>query len=375
MTYAHERLLPPGATPLELSLAEVDDPLVALMDAFASIPSADNVPAPNLLPFLVWEYGLGELSPYLPNLHDLISEGVRWQRMRGTPASVARAIGWLGYAGSLEYEPPRHRRWNRFQLALDRVRDADQPDLLRIEGVTQLSAPVRSQFVRGFHGYDVRAAETSYQRTSGSIIGDASGVRVGSGAAKWSFGRDHEIEHVLTHAELAALGTWLEPIVSDYWVSNTSLWVDAHYLWATPGVQARRNSIIAALTGSPVYVAFRAADGSLIGHARATARSVAAAPSGEYVFAGAALTTATTVPHDLLVWARTGFGDGFGHVAATASLVFGPTRSEGIGPGLSWVPPGGLSGGVEVASASVSIPFGLAVREHVQILLGLDGPY
>lgn len=371
----HVNLLPRNATALEKALAEVDDPFATLVDEFNSIFSADVTPSPSVLPYLIWEYGLGELSPYIPNLYALVEDGIRWQRVRGTPAAAYKAVGWLGYSGSLEYEPVRHRRWNRFQLGLTRIRDAEAPDLARLEGVSQLSAPARSLFRRGFHGYDVRAAETSYQRLSGAIVGDHSGVRFGGGAVQWSFGRTHEVEHVLSQAELIALGAWVLPIESDYWVDLDILWVDADYLWATPGVQARRDTIVEAITAAPIYLVFRDAGGEVIGYARATARPVAAAASGPYSFGGGHWITGTDTPTNVLVFARTGFGHGAGFDAESVSVLFGPTLGSGVGPGQSWVEPGGLSGGVETVPDELSIQFGSTVRDHVQVMLGLDGPY
>ena len=74
---------------------------------------------------------------------DPVDFSVDWQRVRGTPASVDMALSWIGYSGEIEEPSVRRQRWNLFQLMLDRVRDSEA-DLGRIEGVTQLSVPVRS---------------------------------------------------------------------------------------------------------------------------------------------------------------------------------------------------------------------------------------
>lgn len=374
MSYRHADLLPSASTPFERSLAEANDPLRRLMDIFGSIPAMDEVPAPRMLPFLVWERGLGELSPYLPTLYRLLDEGKRWQWVRGTPAAIYRALGWLGYAGLLEEEPTRHRRWNRFQIGLDRVRVVEDPDLGRIEGVVSLSPPARSHFTRSYHGYDVRAAETSYQRLSGSIVGDHSGVRFAGGAVQWSFGRDYEITHVLTEAELTALGTWIPPVPSDLWVDLNVPWTSLTYLWADPAAQSRRDAIAAVVGSQPVHVAFRDAAGATIGWRRATVRPISVAADGEYLFAGARWTAADP-PTELLAFCRTGFGDGAGAAAASVALVIGAQFPQHP-PGRLWIPgTATIAGGVEIASSALTIPFGETVREHVQFQLGLDGPY
>jgi hypothetical protein len=366
----------PHPTPGELAAARVIDPHARLIAAFEAIVEADWNPPGMMLPYLVWQYGLGELSPYIPNLYDLIDDGVRWQRVRGTPAAVAKALGWLGYSATLEEEPTRRRRWNRLQLALDRIRDVEDPDLGRIAGAVQLSLCERSRFARGFSGYDVRACEASYGRASETLAGDHSGVTLDGIAPKWSFGRCHQVEHTLDETELTALGTWIpagdgEDIL---WFGDTGLWVDDDALWFSVDMAARAAAISAALVAfatSPatVYVRFRASGGAIIGHRRATILPVAPSASGEFSFGAGRWTATTSSPTAVLAHARTDFGDGDGATAATASLVFGATRSGGAGPGTLWLGPTGLSGGHEVAASAVTIPFGRTVRDRVLMLL------
>ncbi|MBL6431669.1 MAG: hypothetical protein HPM95_13045 [Alphaproteobacteria bacterium] len=49
-------------------------------------------PQPALAPWLTYEYGLGPLSPYVPNLYDLLDDGIRWERLRGTHAGMAMGL-------------------------------------------------------------------------------------------------------------------------------------------------------------------------------------------------------------------------------------------------------------------------------------------
>lgn len=370
---AHARLLPRHATPLELTLAEVNDPWADLADVFGSILVKNYAPPSSVLPFVVWQYGLGELSPYLPNLYNLISEGVKWQRVRGTPAAVYRALSWLGYAGTIDEEPARRLRWNRFQVRLDRVRDRDDPDLDRIEGVVRLSPPIRSDFFRGYRGYDVRAAETGYQKTSGCLLSEYSGTRLRPDGAKWSFGRSYDLDHTPTEEELTALGVWQEPAPTSYeselWTDVDQLWIDADWPWSISAEQVRRNEITQGiLDAGPAYVRFRTAGGATIGFCRAVMSRVASATSGAFQI-GSTWWAVSNSPTAVVVHSLTGFGDGAGQTAATASLVFGPTRAPGVKPGALWVGPSGLTGGVEIATKSLSIPFGLTVRERVRFLL------
>lgn len=366
----HVRLLPANATPWMLATAEANDPLSTLGDRYLDIRAAFRNTPPDFLPFVVWQLGLGELSPFLPNLYDLIEEGVRWQRVRGTPAAISRGLGWLGYAGTLEEEPTRRRRWNRFQIELSRVRDADLPDLRRIDGVVSLSPPERSIFYRGFRGYDVRAAELSYKKLSRSILSSHSGVRIDAGKAKWSFGRKHGGQVSLDETVLTTLDAWLEPVAQgDRWAFSDYPWVDADFLWSFPGAQARRAAIAAALVEKSAYIRFATAGGAVIGYRRASLRPVRLSPSGEYVVSGETWGVSATNPVAVLARAMTGFGEGSGQVAASMTVVFDPTLAPGVKPGVLWLTAAQASGGIAVDPVAASIPFGITVREECAVVM------
>lgn len=363
-------LLPGNASPLALTLSDVDDDFANLIDPFNSILGANNLPPAAFLPFLIWEYGLGELSPYLPNLNDLISQGIHWQRIRGTPASIYLGLSWLGYGGVVENVPTRRTRWNQFWLELSRVRDNDLPDLARIAGIVQLSPPERSIFARGFRTYDVRACETGYQKTGMSLTADSSGVYIPNVPPKWSFGRRYERDTTFTEAELTALGVWIPEIApGGLWVDDHTLWVDETFLWATPAVGARLKAIAEDVEAIPAYVRFTNAANAVIGYARAAVLSAVESGGGEFTFGVQQWTSFTDAPTANIVEAMSGFGDGNGQTAAHAAVLFAATRAMGVPPGKDWLAPSELSGGVVVAQYDVNIPFGLTVRERVRFLL------
>ena len=63
----HEpHLLPPNASRLERAVSLTTDPLSHLGPASEALIDFKTHPADALLPWLIWEYGLGELLPY-PN--------------------------------------------------------------------------------------------------------------------------------------------------------------------------------------------------------------------------------------------------------------------------------------------------------------------
>lgn len=398
----HVPVLPSNATDFELAIAAVDDPHARLADAVEAIRAADRAPPTPFLPYLIWEYGLGELTPYVPNVYALIAEGVRWQRVRGTSAAVVKALAWLGYAGALEWEPTRRRWWNGVQLALGRLRDAEEPDLDRIEGLMGLSLPFRSDFLRGFYGYDVRAVETGWTRLSAGMLSDWSGARLhpqgiaphrqNAWGAKWSFGRSWTVDLDAAEIDLRALGVWIpDTAASPTWSSLTVPWTGNTNLWTAGADVIRRRAISAALDGRRCWVRFEDGDG-IIGHARARVRAVAPAVGGEYQIAGEGWTSRTEATTAVLVSALTRFGDGAGRTATRMGLLFDAEPEPGLKPAIPWAEADELVGGTMVATVigpgplpwfdspepdrlvaetACSIPFGRTVREQVRFLLRL----
>ncbi len=364
-------VLPANSTPLELALDEADDARFELI-----YPGADAIagwrwvnPQSQLLPWLVWEHGLGALSPYVPNLYNLINEGLRWQRLRGTHAAMSMGLDFIGYAGEVIDPPVRRRAWADYQIELDRVRDAET-DLPRIAGVAALSQPVRSLQRRGYHGWDIPAAETSWTRLGFSILGDDSGVRPDPDGPKWSFGRDHEAAVTLTEAELTALGVWIPgggaPVT---WADLTVPWTDIVGTWADlDSDAARRATMASALASRWAYVALYDDQGAMIGARRCKACHAVEFGDTFEILGG------TWAPSDtgtrLYVEARTGWGDGTGRTAASAAILFGAVPSDPTRPGQIWCGPGEITTlYAACAQHAVAIPLGDTVRDRVAVLI------
>lgn len=178
--------------------------------AVPSITTAKESPPPSFLPYLVYEYGLGMLTPYVTNLYDVIDAGIRWHRLRGTYAGVALGLSFVGITATVE--PAWHGRawWNSAQLRFPSLPADDTPLLGSIEGIAGLSLPFRSDFRRGVFEYDIPPIEADGAMLDGSLIEEESGIRLVDGGTIWSFGRTAEFEHTLTQAEGAAIGNWID---------------------------------------------------------------------------------------------------------------------------------------------------------------------
>jgi len=140
-----------------------------------------------LLPWLIWEYGLGELLPYLPEPRRAIAEGIRWQRLRGTPAALTTALSWIGATATVEQETPGIH-FAEFQFDPGLVLDSDTA-IANLIAIARLSAPARSRLSRIYHGYDLRRLVLDDSRLGEALLSDHSGVFWTDGQTKLSFGR------------------------------------------------------------------------------------------------------------------------------------------------------------------------------------------
>ncbi len=281
-------------------------------------------------------------------------------------------LRWLDHSAGLEEANPNRRRWNLFHAALNRLRgdDTEASELESIEGICALSVPVRSHFWRGFRGYDVRELEWSAGRWSGVAWSSSSGVRIRSGGAKWSFGRVHDYLAPFGITELAPLGAWVSPGDAGLGWGDFTWDAGDGVTWWDGGAQARINIISGSLVGRRVFVAFRDADGDVIGYRRArVVRRVRTGSVGQYSVGATGLIHDDDAPTGIYVEAMTGFGDGAGSDVATVSLIWDATPADYSRPGLLWLGPDDLSGGTEVSPVAASFRFGQTVRERVRFYI------
>lgn len=363
-----ETLLPSNATPIETALDLTADPSPKIMPGLDAVTGwKHSLQPPDLRPYLVHEFGLDVLLPFVDTYAGILALRRPWCEIRGTHEAVFQGLAITGYSGQLVDPPSRRQAWAEFQIDLDRVRD-QRADLGKIAGIVDLSIPERSTFRRGVHGYDVPAAETGWTLLGGSMLSDDSGVRIDGAGPKWSFGRPYAFEHDLTEADLTALGVWIPEVPSQLWADMDFLWVDADFKWSDDAERARRVSLATSLENKPVWLRFADSEGATIGYRRAVSHGVRQGLEG-YPFGADFLTPDLENPIGVYLFARTGFGDGFGSEAATVSAIFDAAVTDASRPGQLWISPGGLAGGTEIAAQPVSILFGETVREHVQFFL------
>lgn len=172
-------LLPPQSTELERALDQTFPQWDALADAF-TVPSVGE--PEQFAPWLAAEYELAQFAPYFQTTAELIEQGLQWLFTRGTAASVVRALGWVGFAGSTVDEDGAY-------LHINLGRPATAEDMARVAHVVRASLPAHVHFYRVFNPLnDVRriVLDRTPRLDTGMLDGD-SGV-MGPDGVKLSFG-------------------------------------------------------------------------------------------------------------------------------------------------------------------------------------------
>jgi P2-related tail formation protein len=181
-------LLPPSGSPQEQALADAIDyginPRVIRGFKFA--------PTDSVLPWLIWEYGLGEILAWVPDPRQAIQDGVRFQRIRGTPASLRMALKWMNIENIYIEEEPPGKHFAEFQVGIHDVPNDFFVD--NVVALAKLSAPARSRLMRMYNDrYDIRRFMLD-QSDWGSLLSDYSGVRLTPDGPVLSFGRFNPFE-------------------------------------------------------------------------------------------------------------------------------------------------------------------------------------
>lgn len=339
--------------------------------AVPAITTSKENPPPSFLPFLVWEYGLGMLTPYVDNLYEVIDEGVRWHRIRGTYAGVKKGLGFVGVTATLE--PAWHGRawWNSNQLRFDELPENDSPLLQRIEGITRLSLPFRSDLRRGVYAYDIEPLQGDHNRLDDTHLDVESGARLYDGGTLWSFGRTTEIEHTLTEAEGTAIGNWIE-VPEDGgipWASMIYPWATATFGWADNPQTQRRELMSAWFLLQGIYLMLKDADDDVIGYRRVRAvHAVSTQFGGQYEFGGEAYAPSESGTR-VYIEAMTDFKYAYDVEAASVSIVTTLTRADGIPAGRLWLRPQDVTAATAFAETEVALPLRKTVRERIKFLV------
>ncbi len=110
-------LLPPNATKEEQALVEAIDYKVNP----SCIRGFKFRLEERILPWLIEEYELGEILRWVKDRRKAIVEGVKFQRLRGTPASLKIALKWANIEDITIIEEPPGKHFFELQIGINTI--------------------------------------------------------------------------------------------------------------------------------------------------------------------------------------------------------------------------------------------------------------
>lgn len=181
-------LLPPSSSPQEQALVDA----ISFKVDPGKIRGFKFNPTDSVLPWLIHEYGLGEILAWVPDPRRAIQDGVVFQRIRGTPASLRMALKWVNIENIYIEEEPPGKHFAEFQVGIHDVPNDFFVD--NVVALARLSAPARSRLMRMYNDrYDIRRFMLDSSEF-GSLLSDYSGVKLSPDGPVLSFGRFNPFE-------------------------------------------------------------------------------------------------------------------------------------------------------------------------------------
>ncbi|WP_353282905.1 phage tail protein [Wolbachia endosymbiont (group A) of Pogonocherus hispidulus] len=176
-------LLPPNATKQERRIVEAIDYKV---DSSCIRGFKFNLKE-ETLPWLIEEYELGEILRWIKDKRKAVVEGVKFQRLRGTPKSLKIALKWANIEDITIIEEPPGKHFFELQIGI-----RDVPNNFFVDAVVELaklSLPARSRLMRIFNDYYNAQRFILDESLFGDLLSDYSGVKIEKNGPVLSFGR------------------------------------------------------------------------------------------------------------------------------------------------------------------------------------------
>lgn len=232
---SHYDLLPPNSTQLERDFSRSISSLVRTAAPVPIIRTAKRINIPgSVVPWLVYEYGLGEVTDFITDLRRVIHEGVDWQRIRGTPAAILIGLSWLDLNDAIvDEQEGGSDKWAQFQIGLV-APTFGEPILRQIMTVARISAPVRSPLQRIFAVWDHRRFILDWTMlSSGSPLSDHTGERPFGGDPQVSYG-DFRKYLLDASPDIHSVLTWCRASIVIYpWRFILDEWCQLDEWWHT----------------------------------------------------------------------------------------------------------------------------------------------
>ncbi|MDR1139066.1 MAG: phage tail protein [Rickettsiales bacterium] len=176
-------LLPPNATKQEKAIVDVIDYRIdpGCIKGFKF--RLDE----KILPWIIEEYGLEEILRWVTDKRRAIKEGIEFQRLRGTPASLKIALKWANIDDITIIEEPPGEHFFELQIGIKDVANDFFVDA--VVELAKLSLPARSRLMRIFNDHYNIGRFILDESLFGSLLSDYSGTKVEKNGPVLSFGR------------------------------------------------------------------------------------------------------------------------------------------------------------------------------------------
>ncbi len=182
-------LLPPNSTKQERAIVEAID--YKTVDPSCIRGFKFNLKN-EILPWLIEEYGLEEILFWVKDKKKAVKEGIKFQRLRGTPASLKIALKWANIDDIIIIEEPPGKHFFELQVGIK-----DVPNNFFVDAVVELaklSLPARSRLMRIFNDYYNAQRFILDESFFGALLSDYSGVKIAKEGPVLSFGRQNSFE-------------------------------------------------------------------------------------------------------------------------------------------------------------------------------------
>ena len=125
--------------------------------------------------WLIYEYGLDVLLPFISAENIDLEQGKDWEELRGSLKALTMALEWLGFPNvKVECMGPG-KAFFRYQIDLRRAPEPEEVE--KIKGIAELSSAHRDQLFRIYiKKYDLRNMALGQASLGLSMLSDFSGT-------------------------------------------------------------------------------------------------------------------------------------------------------------------------------------------------------
>lgn len=189
-------LLPPNSTKQEHAIVEAIDYQI---DSSCIKGFKFNLKE-EILPWLIEEYGLEEILFWIKDKKKAVTEGIKFQRLRGTPASLKIALKWANIDDIIIIEEPPGKHFFELQIGIKDVTNDFFVDA--VVELAKLSLPARSRLMRIFNDHYNAQRFILNESIFGDLLSDYSGIKVAKEGPVLSFGRKNSFELKIPNSSL-----------------------------------------------------------------------------------------------------------------------------------------------------------------------------